>query len=121
MTSHTDFTDEEWQRLRPPPLVGRAPLGAGMAISFADPGGPIEAVKETHAALRTVLDAAESGDHGDLVQAVAKDVAERARHRQNPIGDFKPRGADAREEVLAELRAVNDILEAKMTPEEADQ
>jgi len=56
MTSRTDFTDEEWQRL------GRSPLVAGMAISFADPGGPIEAVKETNAALRTVLKAAESGE-----------------------------------------------------------
>jgi hypothetical protein len=115
MTSRTDFTDEEWQRL------GRAPLVAGMAISFADPGGPIEAVKETNAALRTVLQAAESGDHGELVQAVAKDVAEQARHRHNPMSGFKPRGADARQEIEDELRAVNDLLVAKATPEAGDQ
>src|SRR3954452_9395700 len=104
MTSRTDFTDEEWQRL------GRAPLVAGMAISFADPGGPIEALKETNAALRTVLQAAESGDHGDFVQAVAKDVAEQARHRHNPMAGFKPRGADARQEIGDELRAGNDLI-----------
>jgi hypothetical protein len=115
MTSRTDFTDEEWQRL------GRAPLVAGMAISFADPGGPIEALKETSAALRTVLQAAESGEHGDFVRAVAADVAERARQRDNPMAGFKPRGTDAREEVLVELRAVNALLVAKATPEEADQ
>jgi hypothetical protein len=115
MTSREDFTDEEWQRL------GRAPLVAGMAISFADPGGPIEALKETNAALRTVLQAAESGDHGELVQAVAKDVAEQARHRHNPLADFKPRGADARREIEDEMRAVNALLLAKTTPEEADQ
>jgi hypothetical protein len=114
MTSRTDFTDQEWQRL------GRAPLVAGMAISFADPGGPIEALKETNAALRTVLNAAESGEHGDLVQAVAKDVAEQARHRHNPMADFKPRGADARQEIEEEMRAVNALLVAKTTPEEAD-
>jgi hypothetical protein len=115
MTPRTDFTDEEWQRL------GRAPLVAGMAISFADPGGPIEALKETNAALQTVLQAAESGDHGDFVQAVAKDVAEQARHRHNPMTGFKPRGADARQEIEDELRAVNDLLVAKAAPEEADQ
>jgi hypothetical protein len=115
MTSRTDFTDEEWQRL------GRAPLVAGMAISFADPGGPIEALKETNAALRTVLNAAESGERGDLVQAVAKDVADQARHRHNPMADFKPRGADARQEIEDEMRAVNALLVEKTTPEEADQ
>lgn len=115
MTSRTDFTDEEWQRL------GRAPLVAGMAISFADPGGPIEAVKETNAALRTVLQAAEGGDHGELVQGVAKDVAEQARHRHNPMTGFKPRGADARQDIEDEMRAVNALLVAKATPEEADQ
>jgi hypothetical protein len=115
MTTRVDFTDEERQRL------GRAPLVAGMAISFADPGGPIEAVKETNAALRTVLQAAESGDHGDFVQGVATDVAEQARHRHNPMAGFKPRGADARDEILEELRKVEALLVAKTTPEEADQ
>src|SRR5215213_2210128 len=57
MTGKTDFTDEEWARLK------RAPFVAGMAISLADPGGPIEAVKETAATLKTVR-AAEGGDRG---------------------------------------------------------
>ena len=43
MTSKADFTDEEWARLK------RAPFVAGMAISLADPGGPIEAFKESSA------------------------------------------------------------------------
>jgi hypothetical protein len=115
MTSKADFTAEEWERL------GRAPLVAGMAISFADPGGPIEAVKETNAALRTVLQAAESGDHGDFVQAVAKDVAEQARNRHNPLSGFKPKGADARQEIEDEMRAVNALLVEKVTPEDGDQ
>src|SRR4051794_27113250 len=115
MTSRTDFTDEEWQRL------GRAPFVAGMAISFADPGGPIEAVKETNAALRTVLQAAETGEHGEFVQALAKDVAAQARQRHSPMSGFKPRGADARREIEDEMRAVNALLAARTTPEEADQ
>jgi hypothetical protein len=115
MTTKAEFTEEEWARL------ARAPLVAGMAISLADPGGPVEAIKESSAAIRTVLEAAQGGDHGELVQALAQDVAEKARHRQNPMAGFRPRGADAREQILDELRAVNDLLLEKTTPEEAEQ
>jgi hypothetical protein len=115
MTARTDFTDDEWARL------GRAPLVAAMAISIADPGGPIEALKETGAALKTVLDAAREGGYGEFVQTVAKDVAEKAQHRQNPMAGFRPTGAHAREQILDELRAVNDLLVAKTTPEETEQ
>jgi hypothetical protein len=115
MTTKADFTEEEWARL------ARAPLVAGMAISLADPGGPIEAIKESSAAIRTVLEAAQGGGHGEFVQALAQDVAEKARHRQNPMAGFRPTGADAREQILDELRAVNDLLREKTTPEEAEQ
>jgi hypothetical protein len=115
MTSKTDFSEEEWVRL------GRAPLVAGMAISLADPGGPIESIKESTAAIRTVLAAAQSGEHGELVQAVARDVAEKAGRRENPLAGFRPKGADARDEVLDELRAVNALLVDKASPEEGEQ
>jgi hypothetical protein len=115
MTTKTDFTEEQWARL------GRAPLVAGMAISLADPGGPIEAIKESSAAIKTVLEAAQGGAHGEFVQAVAADVAEKARHRQNPMAGFKPKGALAGEQILDELRAVNALLVEKATPEEAGQ
>jgi hypothetical protein len=112
MTSRADFSDAEWQRL------GRAPLLVGAAVSMADPGGPFDAIRETTAALQTVVGAAQSGDRGPFVQAVAADVAERARRRENPMGDFRPDAARARDQILEELRAVNALLEAKTTPEE---
>src|SRR6185503_8645511 len=46
MTSKAAFTDEEWERVR------RAPFVAGMAITIADPGGPIEISKEGMATIR---------------------------------------------------------------------
>ncbi len=113
MTTREDFTEEEWARL------GRAPLVAGMAITLADPGGPIEALKESRAALRTVQEAAEQGTHGEFVQAVAADVTQRARRRQNPLAGFRPAGPNAGQEVLDELRAVNELLVAKATPDDA--
>ena len=115
MTERSDFTPEEWERL------GRAPLVAGMAISLADPGGPIEALKETNAALKTVLEAAQTGDHGEFVRAAASDVADQAKHRHNPLSGFKPGGNDPREGILDELRAVNSLLVEKTTPEEREQ
>jgi hypothetical protein len=112
MTQKADFSDAEWARLE------RAPFVAGMAISLADPGGPIEAVKESMAVIKTVTEAAQSSG-GGLVDAVAKSVAEKAQQRKSPIGDFKPRGALAGEQILDELRAVNELVTSKATPEEA--
>ena len=113
MTSKADFADEEWARLK------RAPFVAGMAISLADPGGPIEAVKETAATLRTVR-GAEGGDRGELVGALAHDVVADAQQRHNPLGGFKPtKGASAGVEILDELREVNRIASEKASPEDA--
>jgi hypothetical protein len=113
MTTRTEFTDEEWARLE------RAPFVAGMAISLADPGGPIEALKETIATGKTVLEVAQTGGRGELVDAVAKDVAAKAQARENPMGGFRPKGALAAEEILEELRAATDLVSEKATPEEA--
>jgi hypothetical protein len=112
MTSRSDFTDDEWERL------GRAPLVVAMAISLADPGGPLETFKESSAALRTLAEAARDGGYGEFVQSVAQDVAARAQRRQTPLGDFKPDRGNARQDVLAELRTVNALLQQKATPEE---
>jgi len=114
MTSKDAFTDEEWTRLL------RAPFVAGMAISLADPGGPIEAFKETSATLKAVL-AAEHGGGSELVEAIAQDAAAHARERKNPLSGFKPSSAaNAGVEILAELKAAHGIVAEKATPEEAE-
>jgi hypothetical protein len=108
MTSRQDFSEEEWARIR------RAPLVAGLAISLADPGGPIEVAKETMASLRS---ATLPPSQEELLASVALDVQALAQHRQNPLGDFKPRSG---QQVLEELRGVNEIVTAKATPEEVE-
>jgi hypothetical protein len=114
MTAKTDFTDEEWTRLK------RAPFVASMAISLADPGGPVEALKETSAALKSVLAATERGDHGELVSEIAREAAADARQHKNPFGGFKPaKGATAGVEILDELRAVNGVVSEKASAEDA--
>jgi hypothetical protein len=114
MTGKPDFTEDEWTRLK------RAPFVAGMAISVADPGGPIELVKETAATLKTVREAADAGGRGELIDALAQEVIAEGRQRKSPLGDFKAKGALAGQEILEELAEVNRIVSAKATPEEAD-
>ena len=108
MTSRQDFSEEEWAQIR------RAPLVAGVAISLADPGGPIEVAKETMASLRS---ATLPPSQEELLASVALDVQALAQHKQNPLGDFKPRSG---QQVLEELRGVNEIVTAKATPEEVE-
>jgi hypothetical protein len=110
-TGKADFTEEEWTRLK------RAPFITGMAISLADPGGPIELVKETAATLRTVT---EAGERGELVGAIAAEATVDAKARHNPFGDFKPKGALAGQQILEEISAVNGIVTAKASPEDAE-
>ncbi len=113
MTSKADFGEEEWTRLK------RAPLVAGMAISLADPGGPIELVKETAATLKSGRSAADASGRGELVDAIAQEVVADTGQRKNPLHDFKPKGALAGQEILDELAEVNRIVSATATPEEA--
>ena len=111
MTSKADYVDEEWTRLR------RAPFVAGLAISMADPGGPIEMAKETMATLRA---ATTPPTREELLVTVSQEIASMMNQKQNPLKDFKPDSAAlAGKMVLDELKAVNEILKAKATPEEA--
>jgi hypothetical protein len=111
MTGKAGFTEQEWVRVR------RAPTVAGMAISLADPGGPIELSKETMATLRGI---GAPPTQDELLLAVSQDVMAMGQRRENPLGDFKVHDpARAGAEVLEELRAVQDLVEAKATPEEA--
>ena len=111
MTSKSDFTEEEWVRVR------RAPFVAGMAISLADPGGPIELAKESMAAVKT---ATNPPSREQLLADVALDIQSMTQQRQNPLSDFKVTdAAQAGQQILDELRAVKELVTAKATPEEA--
>lgn len=111
MTTKDDFAQEEWSRIL------RAPFVAGMAISLADPGGPIEITKEMMATIRATTN---PPSREQLLTEVTTELQAMTQKRQNPMGDFKPtKGALAGQQILDELRAVSEIVAAKATPEEA--
>jgi hypothetical protein len=111
VTTKNDFTEDEWVRVR------RAPFVAGMAISLADPGGPIELAKETMA---TVKSATSPPSREQLLAEIALDIQAMTQQRQNPLRDYRPnKGVQAGIQILDELRAVKEIVAAKATPEEA--
>jgi len=112
MTTKSDFTEDEWVRVR------RAPLVAGMAISLADPGGPIEMAKETMA---TVKSATNPPSREQLLTEVALEIQGMTQQKQNPLSGYqldKNAGAPG-QQVLDELREVQGIVAAKATPEES--
>ncbi|QWZ08693.1 hypothetical protein KRR39_02200 [Nocardioides panacis] len=112
MTTKTDFTEEEWTR------VVRAPLVAGMAVSLADPGGPIEATKESVASLKS---ATNPPSREQLLAEVALEVQAMAQERHNPLSGFKlAKDRPPGEQVLDELRGVHRIVADKATPEEQE-
>jgi hypothetical protein len=111
MTTKSDFTESEWIRVR------RAPFVAGMAISLADPGGPIEMAKETMA---TIKSATNPPSREQLLAEVALDIQSMTQQKQNPLSDYKPsKDAQPGQQVLDELRAVKGIVATRATPEES--
>ena len=95
----------------------RAPFVAGLAITLADPGGPIEAAKETMAAMKS---ATSPPSREPLLADVALDIQAMAQERHHPLKGYKPtKSEDAGSQVVDELRAVKSLVAARATPEES--
>jgi hypothetical protein len=111
VTTKSDFPEDEWTR------IVRAPFVAGLAISLADPGGPIEAAKESMA---TIKSATNPPSREQLLAEVALELQALTQQRHNPLKGYKPaRGEAPGEQVLGELVAVQAMVAARATPEEA--
>ncbi len=110
MTTKSDFSEDEWSR------IVRAPFVAGLSISLADPGGPIEAAKETMA---TISSATNPPSREQLLTEVALDIQAEVQAKRHPLKGYKPtQGKAPGEEVLSEIREVQALVAAKATAEE---
>jgi len=110
VTTKSDFSEEDWAR------IVRAPFVAGLAISIADPGGPIEAAKETMATMKS---ATNPPSREQLLAEVALEVQAMAQQHHHPLKGYKPDKAQVGPQVLEELRSVKSLVAATATPEEA--
>src|SRR5829696_4900479 len=111
VTRKSEFTDEEWAR------VVRAPMVAGLAISLADPGGPIEAAKESMAAIKS---ATNPPSREELLTEIALDIQASVQNRHSPLKGYKPtRTTPPGDQVVDEVREVQAIVSAKATAEES--
>ena len=111
MTAKDAFSEEEWVR------VVRAPFIAGMAITLADPGGPIEAAKETMASVKA---ATNPPSREQLVSEIALDIQAQVQQHHNPAKGFRPTGSPPPgDQILQELSEVCAIVSERATPEEA--
>jgi hypothetical protein len=78
---------------------------------------PISLAKETMASMRS---ATLPPSEEELLLSIAHDIQAMVQNKQNPLADFKPsRSALAGQEILDELRGVNEIVSASATPEES--
>jgi hypothetical protein len=112
MTTKSDFSDDDWSR------IVRAPLVAGLAIALADPGGPIDAAKESMATLKAATNPA---SREPLVTKMALNIQAKVQQKQNPLKGYRVSTegeAPSGEQVLIELEAVQAIVAARATPEE---
>jgi hypothetical protein len=110
VTTKSDFAAEEWTR------IVRAPFVAGLAISLADPGGPIEAAKESMA---TIKSATNPPSREQLLAEVALEIQGLTQQRHNPLKGYQlTKGEAPGKQVLEELRSVQAIVAARATPEE---
>ena len=111
MTTKSDFSEDDWTR------IVRAPFVAGLAISLADPGGPIEAGKETMATMKS---ATNPPSREQLLAEVALEVQAMAQERRHPLKGYKPHEEGAAgNQVLQELREVQALVAATATAEES--
>ena len=111
MTTKADFSDEDWVR------VVRAPFVAGMALTLADPGGPVEAAKETMASIRS---ATNPPSREQLLSEIALDIQAQVQQHRNPVKGYRPTGdGSPGDQILQELRDVCAIVNEHATPEEA--
>ena len=108
MTTKSDFSEDEWDR------IVRAPFVAGLAISLADPGGPIEVTKESMASIKA---ATHPSSQEQLIIEAATEIQADVQAKTNPLKGYRPTSeGTAPAGGLVELGAA--IVAAKATPEE---
>ena len=117
MATKADFTPDEWKMI----LV--SPMLAGMAVTIAEPSGIWGMMKEGMASGHSMLEAKSDPGASELAKALAADI-ETAEGRSVAHEGLKSEltgksPAEIKQQVIASLTRVGQILDAKAPAEAA--
>ena len=111
MADKSSFTPDEWK------LVLSSPMLAGLAVTLAEPSGLWGMLKESMAGARALVSAATDPSAGALVKALVADMETsqgRSIARDELKADLTGKSpAELKQEVIAKLTQVGQILDAK--------
>jgi hypothetical protein len=113
MASKADFTPEEWKT-----IVAAAPM-VGLAVTCASPNGPWGVMKELLSMGMAMAEMLQKGSSNPLLAELAADLKARQTKLEPPQGLKDPE--QCKESALNHVRAVNDLINRKVKPEEADE
>jgi hypothetical protein len=113
MASKADFTPEEWKT-----IVAAAPM-VGLAVTCASPNGPWGVMKEMLSMGMAMAEMLQKGSSNPLIAELAADLKARQTKPEPPQGLKDPE--QCKQSALNHVRAVNDLLNRKVKPEEADE
>jgi hypothetical protein len=112
MSVKDNFTPEEWKNLL------RAPMLAGYAVAGAAPSKQDDFVREMAAVADGIVEGEGGAAKGSLLGTVIADIIANAGDEQRGRTE-KLSIEEARSTALDTCRAVADVLESKVSPEEA--
>jgi hypothetical protein len=113
MATKTDFTLEEWEKIR------RAPFMAGLAVVAASPSGPFGVVKEMFAVGKMLAQIKTQGSNNELVKALVADLEAGAKD-QNAPAELKGKAPnEIKNYAIESLRQVAGLIDEKSKPDEA--
>jgi hypothetical protein len=113
MASKSDFTPEEWKT-----NVAAAPM-VGLAVTCASPNGPWGVMKEMLSMGMAMAEMLQKGSSNTLIAELGADLKARQTKAEPPQGMKDPE--QCKQAALDHVRAVNDVLNRKVKPEEADE
>jgi hypothetical protein len=111
MSTKADYSADEWDLLR------TAPMMAAIMVVTASPSGPVGLVKESAAASRMILEAADSAKT-PLLRSLAEDMKSSVSIPKVPPGASPAAVQSAAEEIL---HRTSELLAKKAAPEEAPE
>src|SRR5438093_11110190 len=113
MPSKSDFTPEEWK------TTVRATEMVDVAVTCASTKGPWGVMKEMLSMGMAMAEMLEKGSSNTLITELAADLKARQTKPEPPEGMKDPE--QCKQAALDHVRAVNDVLNRKVKPEEADE